>query len=220
MAVMSPTQASVAVESFPPEVCPICAYSLEGLPGEGICPECGNKYDSNELILHGWARGSHATPTNTRGKSLVLSLIPGLWLFNILPEWFSGQISARTLALYVSFWVAVMSWALFRRKQIDHPGGIQVRMNRLGTLQIDYPTALRANPNIAAAKRMPWGKLEIIQLRPTTGQLRLKLQKKVPWWWLADVPVDAELKCPADDAQRVAKLIRAWIAEGPKGLDS
>jgi hypothetical protein len=42
MAVMPPEETPVLEESFPPDVCPICAYSLQGLPGMGNCPECGN----------------------------------------------------------------------------------------------------------------------------------------------------------------------------------
>ena len=39
------------------ENCPQCEYSLQGLPEEGICPECGWSYDRGAVIVRcrGWA---------------------------------------------------------------------------------------------------------------------------------------------------------------------
>src|SRR4051812_1338103 len=34
--------------------CAACAYDLRGLPGNGICPECGTAYDSQTLVVFGW----------------------------------------------------------------------------------------------------------------------------------------------------------------------
>jgi hypothetical protein len=33
--------------------CPRCDYSLQGLPAEGICPECGTRYDQSAIVLRG-----------------------------------------------------------------------------------------------------------------------------------------------------------------------
>ena len=46
------------------DVCPGCAYQLEGLPPERVCPECGRAYDQKTIILYGWAAGSKAGAGN------------------------------------------------------------------------------------------------------------------------------------------------------------
>ena len=42
-------------------ICPNCDYSLESLPPEGICPECGRPYDQKFVILTSADRGTLAT---------------------------------------------------------------------------------------------------------------------------------------------------------------
>jgi len=37
--------------------CPQCDYALEGLPEQGVCPECGTSYDRNNLVLRGLPMG-------------------------------------------------------------------------------------------------------------------------------------------------------------------
>jgi len=45
------TADSSTVNLFRVENCPQCEYSLQGLPEEGACPECGSAYDRSAIIL-------------------------------------------------------------------------------------------------------------------------------------------------------------------------
>src|SRR4051812_28476050 len=60
----APADAARVVEGRLVDQCPACAYSLEGLPDEGICPECGGRYDQSLMVLHGTACGQLASLAN------------------------------------------------------------------------------------------------------------------------------------------------------------
>jgi hypothetical protein len=67
------------------ERCPDCGYPFTGLPVEGNCPECGEAYDANTIILFGRGRGFHANlhAGNTRAILFWLPFcIPAINLLN------------------------------------------------------------------------------------------------------------------------------------------
>ncbi|HVT80288.1 MAG TPA: hypothetical protein VHM90_06480 [Phycisphaerae bacterium] len=54
-----------ACDLFPLSRCPNCGYSLHGLGDAGRCPECGEAYDCDTLILYGWAPARFRHPGTT-----------------------------------------------------------------------------------------------------------------------------------------------------------
>ena len=66
-------------------ICPRCGYSLQGLPDEGVCPECGRRYDPRTVVLFGWARGAKATAVTAQPwVAAGLLAMNSVWLIHIL----------------------------------------------------------------------------------------------------------------------------------------
>jgi hypothetical protein len=57
--------------------CGHCGYDLHGLPPEGRCPECGQPFARDEIILFGWGAGASANERNARGAQGAVLLIGG-----------------------------------------------------------------------------------------------------------------------------------------------
>ncbi|HZZ43401.1 MAG TPA: hypothetical protein VFE58_10730 [Tepidisphaeraceae bacterium] len=76
-------------------ICPGCDYSLETLPAEGVCPECGRAYGQEFVVLAGEGRGKFEGETGRGRKGLAwngVSLAILLWLV-IQGRWVGGNVS-------------------------------------------------------------------------------------------------------------------------------
>lgn len=114
-----------------PRRCGECGYELRGLDHSGNCPECGGAYDSETIVVFGWAQhGSLATmpPVKARwifaiGLIAVATLIISAWR----EEWWMGA------SLFVSVGVvtAMQLWWRFEKSK-DLPGPLQAKLSREG----------------------------------------------------------------------------------------
>lgn len=55
--------------------CPACDYSLESLPPQGRCPECGRCYDQTVVVLTGRGRGRFDTLAGGTWRSIVSFIV-------------------------------------------------------------------------------------------------------------------------------------------------
>lgn len=91
---------SVTYES-PPMRCPVCGYSLEGLPSAHRCPECGEAYDGQ---THVWRPGKPM-------RSVLLILIVTCANLTSLMNFARGISKGETPGTIVT--IAVLIWFVF-----------------------------------------------------------------------------------------------------------
>lgn len=152
------------------ENCPACTYALTGLPAVGVCPECGESYDTETVELAGKARGmTHVNSLNASSKQfrqnmLVYGLI-GI-TFYVLAILFLTVVTRSSVFLIL---MLILSCPLLTpairllRRCFGERVQSRVRMNRSGIVQDDDPQ----EPPAAAIIRvyMPlWGVLGMLAL--------------------------------------------------------
>jgi hypothetical protein len=188
------------------EVCPSCGYSLEGLPGEGRCPECGRHYNQSVVVLHGWARGQHASvhtaPFRTAVWLWVAQSAYVLQMFiNPIPRswWWAGPVLVA--------WVAFSAWIFWRRRDSTLPGLVQVLLSAAGCAQLDDPTRNRRVPPT------DWSQICRVELTPLAeGRYRFRALANRSRWNPASTPVDAEVKLSTHQAEALRQRVSAWRA--------
>lgn len=127
---------------FPPLICPVCTYSLQGLAPPHRCPECGFEYDERTRVWRapkrrfGWF--------DYVGPAVCVGLI----LYVILPmfHWRAGNIfhlASLGLVLLVLAWFVPTFMKQTRSRELGEcvavaPKGIFVR-NSAGDEWIDWP---------------------------------------------------------------------------------
>jgi hypothetical protein len=128
---------AVEATTIPPElvstICSNCGYALEGLPTNVVCPECGREQRPTEIVLYGWARGSHERDHNAKPSRLVWVLLGGnlWWIINVVL--YRGLLGK----VYLFLGGVPLIWMLFRRKDSLKDGKVQVRLNCAGCVQYD-----------------------------------------------------------------------------------
>ena len=121
------------------EHCPQCGYSLEGLPSEGNCPECGRGYDQSIVVLYGWGCGEHANLGTSRLSRQVwqfiwVGLFLGCFYFQFrLGGWYQNIWNMAFLG-----WIAIGTIRFVAMRAENHfPGLVQVRLDASGCMQRD-----------------------------------------------------------------------------------
>lgn len=111
-------------------LCPACGYDLTGLPVDGTCPECGRAYTGEVVVVYGYGRGSFATESTARPRSLIwFALLAALNVAGVI----GGPL--RSVALVGLFVAVSFGISLWLRRTHSHPGTMQARFNRFGCVQ-------------------------------------------------------------------------------------
>jgi len=94
--------------------CPQCDYSLEGLPAEGTCPECGYQYDQSFVVIRAGSPASRfAIRFGQTGAWIVRTLPMLMWLF-VMVFLLRTRSDPLTLLMY-GYLVFMAGWELFDR---------------------------------------------------------------------------------------------------------
>lgn len=123
-------------------------------------------------------------------------------------------------AVVVMAWLGSVALALVKRRAVtDHPGRIQVRINKDGIVQIDDLRVLRDTEKVAQMHRVAWYRLTLVTAKSTgEDRFRLKLKRMYRHSRLIhDYPVDAELSCAGEQAKKLDRLVREWLAQARDG---
>lgn len=115
--------------------CPDCAYSLEGLPDIGNCPECGKPFDRTRLILVGWDQRYFGR----RGyRYLVVTIVALIFAGNLLRRFQRGE--ERDIVPELVMWMGISTASFFRllaRWTTQRPGLTQLFLDPCQCVQID-----------------------------------------------------------------------------------
>jgi hypothetical protein len=187
-------------------ICPGCGYVLNGLPDEGLCPECGREYDQRTVVLYGWSRGLHANVTTSSARVAL-----GLWAMSsigLIGQVFNPTMPRGLVVGMTAFWLGTSAWTLWmRQSDRDTPGRIQVHLSDGGCVQLNHPPK-------PATDVVPWGRIDDVmfgELAP--GRYRLRLRCRGSFWKLDQLtnnPVDAEVQCTFEQADALRERIAYW----------
>jgi hypothetical protein len=191
-----------AAEPLRLETCPSCGYALNGLPDEGLCPECGKYYDQYTVVLHGWSTGSKADVATARPWVIVGWTGLVIWLI-----WRAVRDGGRDpvslgVAVATVFFIARGLW---RRWSNEMPGLTQVRLNRDGCRQLE------SNRSVILPAPAPWSEVRHVDLDLRgKGMVWLRIRCRTPLWRSAIIPVEAMLKCTPEQADELRERIDEW----------
>ena len=194
------------------EQCPSCGYRLDGLPPEGVCPECGRPYDQSVIVLLGWGRGSRADIVTAR--PWVAVLIGVVYVLAIV-HYFRGALHGPPSAyLCPAIGTLMLGLAVWKRLTNDMPTPSQVRLSSAGCCQVDDSAAAEG------VKLTPWSAVNRVVVESLGGErARIRFVCKTPWWKPMNIPVDAEVVAGPAKAEAIRRRIEGWrnrAATGPE----
>lgn len=141
------------VNPFRLDRCPDCGYLLEGLPEQGICPECGFAYRADMIVLYGWAAGSRANASNARGWTFVWCLVVGdmYLLLQICQHLLTRDLWG--VALFLGVLIVCNGWLLYRRRNAlqDIPRPEQLRL---------FSEGISQQTGVGKARLVPWSEVK------------------------------------------------------------
>lgn len=213
-----------ATESGFDRLCGNCGYSLQGSPNAGVCPECGEAYFDDEIVIRGWPAGPYeslATAAPRRLWPIALG-----WLIWTACLW--SQVADNLVHHHIARgvgWAAVIlgiaACLLYRRQNLITQFGCTAHL-RLS------PKGFGQREGFGAVMRTPWASTVTLKLIPRPrgafllGVWRIrdgKRKEPKPHHWL----IGFEFACTPDQAKCLRLLMQAWIArataECPSALD-
>ena len=182
-------------------MCPSCGYSLEALPPEGRCPECGTEYDQSVVVLHGWGRD---VATARPAVAALFVALTALFAWDALRDGRRDPIGL-VIGFALVLWVVTSLW---RRWGNTMPGLAQVRLSAEGIHQLDAATAAAAGSEFT-----PWKELRDVTVEPRGDDHARIVALRVPRFWRpGDTVVSVIVKCTPKQADALRARVAAWRA--------
>ena len=169
-----PMNTAIDSTSQPPDllrlgICPQCEYSLEGLPSEGICPECGRPYDQSITIVHCLGPMSQGLQGSlTRAILISLATVT----FSALRLFFPTHSGRPIFSLVAGFSIVMLILGWIDRLTSPRRGQWLLWMSPLGIgLQREFdPDSLLAKLRLAIPITY-WIAFAFLAFWPVSGQM-------------------------------------------------
>lgn len=138
---------------------PECFYNLQGLPEEGVCPECGQKYDQRAVVLYGWTPQEAAEHKRS-------SVSRWFWWSALLVCFIFKFWNSRRRDVFPWLWVAIIGGVallrLLQQKTLDAPARLQVRFDA-NEMLINPRTG---DLGFGRKRFIPWRKIGQVRVTP------------------------------------------------------
>lgn len=195
--------AALAPELLMLRHCGRCGYRLAGLPAEGRCPECGNPYAADEIVIFGWPPGGKLL----RGRTWLIPLVLLVMMVSTLVGMATDGSSPRWLVVVcAAIWVpgvAAALWQLLDR-QSQAAGPMRVYVARRG-----FAISWELGP----VRPRPWGDLGEVRLRRArNGCCRIRFGPRARRWWHPVWYAGIEFECDQASEALLRTRIDAWRA--------
>lgn len=147
-----------------PRRCGDCGYELTALPSAGRCPECGQVYLEDELVLFGWAGGNDANIATAHISRMLWVLVPIMLAFLVI-----GVLSIRRDPIWTLLWSLIgvfvltrMAWIRYSNAAIS-PAPVQLRIS---------PHGIGRREGVGPVGLLPWGDTPFCKVTSPTKKLR------------------------------------------------
>lgn len=193
--------ASDVLESPFVRLCGNCGYLLAGLPPQGICPECGQSYEVDEMVILGWFDGPHQSIATAPVRDIwriVLFWTAVLWVQAV-----DNLMRRRTLAAlgWGAAGAAIVGWSLYRRYTLMQDKGCpaQLRLSSRGMAQ---------RAGFGPVAYVPWAPdlaIRFVPLRNNRHSFSASREgpKNRRYW-----PIAFEFECSVEQANRLRQIIQ------------
>lgn len=118
-----------ALAAFRHRSCLKCEYELRGLPERGVCPECGESFDLDTLVVAGWTSPAYVPGPAHVVRSIVMFLLIILFVAPVLVMIFTASgLTTQVSAIAVIGIVMLAAYATYRRRVHSRRQGGDMRM--------------------------------------------------------------------------------------------
>ncbi|CAA9385554.1 MAG: hypothetical protein AVDCRST_MAG64-915 [uncultured Phycisphaerae bacterium] len=153
----------IPAQNLRPRRCASCGYRLAGLPEDGVCPECGEAYAADDVVLEGWACGDSASIfTGTTRRVAFVVILNSFYLLNPL---MNGLLRGWWVLFVIiaAINAALLVFALWWRRARPRAGPVEAQFTLRGFRRVDFPECLSRPAYVG------WDVVDTAQVEPGGG---------------------------------------------------